>query len=212
MAVDNMTKAVGVENLIDRLKTDGVSKGKTEAESIVADAKRQAMSILDAARREADGIVTAAQRESERVRQTATQALQLAGRDALLKLRESFQLQFENRLRKLVGVELQNADTLSQMILAVAGKTRPDEADAVIEVLVPIDPSQPDALTDYVAGLTSEMLRPGVTFGVGEDVTAGVRIKLVDKNVEIDLSDEALASFLGRFLVPRFRQIMDFKS
>jgi len=212
MAVDNMTKAVGVENLIDRLKTDGVSKGKTEAESIVADAKRQAMSILDAARREADGIVTAAQRESERVRQTATQALQLAGRDALLKLRESCQLQFENSLRKLVGVELQNADTLSQMILAVAGKTRPDEADAVIEVLVPIDPSQPDALTDYVAGLTSEMLRPGVTFGVGEDVTAGVRIKLVDKNVEIDLSDEALASFLGRFLVPRFRQIMDFKS
>jgi len=211
MAVDNMTKAVGVEDLIDRLKTDGVSKGKTEAESIIADAKRQAMSILDAARREADGIVSAAQGESERVRQTASQALQLAGRDALLKLRESFQLQFENRLRKLVGVELQNADLLSKMILEIAGKTRPDD-DAAIEVLVPFDSSQPDALSGYVAGLTSEMLRPGVTFGVGDDVAACVRVKLVDKDVEIDLSDEALALFLARFLVPRFRHIMDFKS
>jgi V/A-type H+/Na+-transporting ATPase subunit E len=64
----------------------------------------------------------------------------------------------------------------------------------------------------YVAGLTGEMLREGVTFGVGEDIQAGVRVRLVDHDVEIDLSDEALAGFLARFLVPRFRQIMDFKS
>jgi V/A-type H+/Na+-transporting ATPase subunit E len=108
MATAHTTKAAGVEELIDRLKSDGVSKGQQEAEMLIADAKRQSMAILDAARREADEIVTTAKTEAERIRLAGTQALQLAGRDALLKLRESFQQQFENRLRKLVGKTLKN--------------------------------------------------------------------------------------------------------
>lgn len=212
MAVENITKAAGVEDLIDRLKTDGVVKGKSEAEAIVADAKRQAMSILDAARNEADAIVKTAKAEADRVRQTSTQALQLAGRDALLKLRESFTLQFENRIRKLVETELKDPEVLGKMILEVAGKSRPSDATARTEILLPIDASQSDPLISYVAGVTQAMLRDGVTFGVGEDVAAGVKVRLADKDVDIDMSDEALSAFLARFLVPRFRHIMDFKS
>jgi V/A-type H+/Na+-transporting ATPase subunit E len=212
MANQTTVKAAGVEDLIDRLKTDGVVKGKQEAEAILADAKRQSMTILDAARREADEIVTAAKGEAERICKTSTQALQLAGRDALLKLRESFQLQFENRLRKLVTAELQDPAILSKMILEVAGKSRPEGSGESVEVLLPADAAGNDPLESYVAGLTGQMLRDGVSFGVGDDVAAGVRVRLAGKDVEVDLSDESLAGFLARFLVPRFRHIMDFKS
>jgi V/A-type H+-transporting ATPase subunit E len=212
MAVENITKAAGVEDLIDRLKTDGVVKGKSEAEAIVADAKRQAMSILDAARNEADSIVTTAKAEADRIRQTSNQALQLAGRDALLKLRESFTLQFENRIRKLVDAELKNPETLGKMILEVAGKSRPSDAATKTEILLPMDAPDSDPLVNYVAGVTHAMLRDGATFGVGEDIAAGVKVRLADKDVDIDLTEEALAKFLARFLVPRFRHIMDFKS
>lgn len=212
MAVENITKAVGVDELIDRLKTDGVVKGKSEAEAIVADAKRQAMAILDTARNEADSIVTAANAEADRICQTSNQALQLAGRDALLKLRESFTLQFENRIRKLVEAELKNPETLGKMILEVAGKSRPGESTAKTEILLPMAASKSDPLISYVAGVTESMLRQGVTFGVGDDVAAGVKVRLADKDVDIDMSDEALSAFLARFLVPRFCHIMDFKS
>jgi V/A-type H+/Na+-transporting ATPase subunit E len=212
MAVENITKAVGVDELIDRLKTDGVVKGKSEAEAIVADAKRQAMAILDTARNEADSIVTAAKAEADRICQTSNQALQLAGRDALLKLRESFTLQFENRIRKLVEAELKDPKILGKMILEVAGKSRPGESTAKTEILLPMDAPETDPLISYVAGVTESMLRQGVTFGVGDDVAAGVKVRLADKDVDIDMSDEALSAFLARFLVPRFRHIMDFKS
>jgi V/A-type H+/Na+-transporting ATPase subunit E len=216
MAAPNTVKTAGVEDLIDRLKTDGVSKGQQEAEALVADAKRQAMAILDAARQEADEIVTSAKSEAERVRLAGEQALQLAGRDALLKLRESFQMQFENRLRKLVGKTLENPELLKQMILEVAGKSRPQSSSEKpgssekMELLLPAAAAGHDPLSAYVAGLTGDMLREGVTFGVGEDIDTGARVRLVDRDVEVDLSDQALAGFLARFLVPRFRQIMDF--
>lgn len=212
MAVENIAKSAGVEDLIDRLKTDGVVKGQSEAEAIVADAKRQAMSILDAARNEAESIVKAAKSEADRVRQTSNQALQLASRDAILKLRESFTLQFENRIRKLVGEELKDTETLGKMILEVAGKMRPSDAETRSEILLPLDAPENDPLVSYVTGVTRAMLREGVAFGVGDDVNAGIKVKLADKDVEIDMTDEALSAFLARFLVPRFRHIMDFKS
>lgn len=212
MAKDNLTKTSGVEQLIDRLKSDGVAKGKHEADAILADAKKQALEIVDAARREADQILGEAKDEAERLRKTSGQALQLAGRDAMLKLRESFQLQFENRLRKLVGTALREPDTLRKLILEVAGKNRPDAPGANVQLLLPHAAGESDPLSGYVAGLTAEMLADGVTFGVGEDVDAGVRVRLGDRDVEVDLSDEALAAFLSRFLIPRFRELMDFKS
>lgn len=210
MSSENPIRTAGVEDLIERLKKAGVIRGKEEADVLVADAKRQSMAILDAARREADEIVAAAKQEAERVRVAGEQALELASRDALLKLRESFELQFENRLRKLVGKSLQNPELLKQMILEIAGKNRPSDGEQV-DLLVAAE-AGPDPLADYVAGLTVEMLREGVTFGVGEDVEAGVRVRLSEREIEVDLSDEAVAAFLARFLVPRFRKIMDFKS
>ncbi len=209
MATLQTTTSAGVEDLIDRLKTDGVTKGKQEAEALIADAKRQSLAILDAAQAEAEQIIASARAEAQRLQQAGNQALQLAGRDALLKLRESFQLQFENRLHKLVGKTVQDPQLLREMILEVAGKARPQNEEKT-EVLVPASAAGDDPLTAYVAGLSGEMLREGVTFGVGEDIAAGVRVRLVEHDVEIDLSDEALAAFLSRFLVPRFRQIMDF--
>jgi len=209
MAISQTPSTVGVEDLIDRLKTDGVSKGKQEAEALIADAKRQSLAILDSAQAEAGQIIAAAKAEAQRQQQAGNQALQLAGRDTLLKLRESFQLQFEKRLRKLIGKSLEDPQVLREMILEVAGKARP-QTEEVADVLVPAGAAGDDRLTAYVAGLTAEMLREGVTFGVGADVAAGVRVRLVEQDVEIDLSDEALAAFLSRFLVPRFRQVMDF--
>src|SRR5690606_35693291 len=125
MATLQTTTSAGVEELIDRLKTDGVTQGKQEAEALIADAKRQSLVILDAAQAEAEQIVASAKAEAQRLQQAGNQSLQLAGRDALLKLRESFQLQFENRLHKLVGKTVQDPQLLREMILEVAGKARP---------------------------------------------------------------------------------------
>ena len=53
------------------------------------------------------------------------------------------------------------------------------------------------------------MLRDGLELGTREDTSAGIRIQLLDENVEIELTDEAIAELLLRHLVPRFRAIME---
>ena len=64
-------------------------------------------------------------------------------------------------------------------------------------------------LTRFVFGLTAEMLREGVEFAGSEDVEAGMRIRMRDQEVTLELTDRAVADLLLQHLQPRFRAIQE---
>jgi V/A-type H+-transporting ATPase subunit E len=53
------------------------------------------------------------------------------------------------------------------------------------------------------------MLREGVSFGVAKDNQGGLKLKLVDQEVILDMSDEALAETILEHLQPRFRALLE---
>jgi V/A-type H+-transporting ATPase subunit E len=68
---------------------------------------------------------------------------------------------------------------------------------------------QDGQLTSLVLGLTREMLKEGVTIAVSEEVPSGVRVRIVEDAVELDMTQEAVAALLLRHLQPRFRAILE---
>jgi V/A-type H+-transporting ATPase subunit E len=54
-----------------------------------------------------------------------------------------------------------------------------------------------------------DILREGLDIGARDDQEAGIRIQLLDDDLEIDLTDRAIADLLLRHLVPRFRAMME---
>lgn len=215
------SNAVGVQELIDQLKSDGVSRGQAEAEALISDARKQSMAILDSAKKEAEEILTKARQEARQLEQNGKQALGLASRDATLKLKESFQHEFRKRFGKLISFTLRDDDFLKRLILEVARKSVPAEEGSQVEVLLPaskvgsedleksIDQVQQGTLSHFVLGLTGDQLREGVTFGASDTFTEGVRVRLTESDVEVDLSDETVSALLMRFLTPRFRVLVD---
>ena len=85
------TNTVGVQELIDRLKSEGVQEGEQQAEALLTETKKQAASIIEDARREAEQIVHEAQSEAERLEANGKRALALASRDTSLRLKEQLQ-------------------------------------------------------------------------------------------------------------------------
>ena len=53
------------------------------------------------------------------------------------------------------------------------------------------------------------MLRAGVTFSAADDMTAGLRVRVQDKDVTFDLTEAAVAGLLLQHLQPRFRAILE---
>ncbi|MEM8855884.1 MAG: hypothetical protein AAGD34_19435 [Pseudomonadota bacterium] len=58
-------------------------------------------------------------------------------------------------------------------------------------------------------GLTQEMLADGVTLHAADDLQGGIRARRADGIIELDLSDEAIASLIMQHLQPRFRAVME---
>ncbi|MEM8732485.1 MAG: hypothetical protein AAGF79_21460 [Pseudomonadota bacterium] len=217
----NQTTTQGVDALIARLKDDGVSAGRAEAERLVSEARAEAAQILAKARTEADGALDQARKSSDAYRAAGEQALTTAMRDAVLRMKSGLEGQLKEQMQRLVSGHLSDEALLKQMILEVAGQVRPATQAGGAEVILPPAVLGPDEireqagdisagqLTRYVLGLTGDMLREGVTLYAGEEDQTGIKVRVQDGEVEIDLTSEAIAALLLEHMQPRFRAVLE---
>lgn len=219
----NDTKEVtsGVQELIDKLKNQGVNEGERQANQLIKEAQNEASRIISEAKSESDRLLLEARHQIEVERNSAHDAIKNAFRDTEIALRSKFKEAFSLYLKQLVSLELRDKDFLKQLILAIAGLKKPklDEADRA-EILLPSKLFETEGSTTHlsqegkknlqhlVLGITGEMLREGVELKVSPDVSGGIRVRLVGDDINIDLTDEALSSLLLKYLLPRYRDII----
>ena len=214
--------ASGVEALIDRLRNEGVVSGRTQAEQIVKEAQEQADSIVKQAQKQADQIVSQAREEVENLERAGKESLEVAFRDTNLSLKTQLTQRFTGEVRRLIGAETKKPELLQKLILEVAGSVKEEVAEAgQVEVLLPRkvagleelsrDPQELEqgVLTQFVRLISQDQLREGVIFGVAKDNRSGLRLRLVDQEVVLDLSDSAIADAILEHLQPRFRSLLE---
>jgi V/A-type H+/Na+-transporting ATPase subunit E len=211
-------ESAGVGHLIDRLRDEGIAQGRRQAEALVTAAQMQAADIRATAQREAEAILVKAKEETEKLQAVGDDAIRLAMRDTMLSLEGDLINRFQNMLRRLVKGMLEDPAFLQRLILEVAGKAAPSAARA--ELLLPAEvvslddlrrkPEEAKAgtLMHFVLSLGGGMLREGLSFGVADDAQAGIRVQLVDENMQIDLTESAVSQLLLRHMLPRFRALL----
>ena len=207
-------EASGVQELIDRLRDEGVASGQTEAERLLAEARVKSMELLDKAKAEADNLLAKARSEAESIVGNGKEALRVASRDVVLRIREVCQEEFRDRLKRLVRFKLSDPKILEQVILEIAAKARPQDSTKQVRLLLPATSAtqeeltkevaqvQPGSLAAFVLGLTADILREGLSFGVAADARPGIRIQIVEDDVQLELTDETITAMLMQYLVP----------
>jgi V/A-type H+-transporting ATPase subunit E len=213
----------GVEQLIERLRDEAIQAGQSKAEDIVVDAQKRASWLIGEAEQEARRIVREAREEADAIHAAGTDALRLASRDALLKLRDTLLGSFSQEVMRLVGHAMDKQQFIEELILSLAGRVREkaglDQATHLAvhlpEDVMVIDElrSNPHELAQgplsvLTAAIAADLLREGVTVTVSEQLKSGLVIRLVDNAMQIDFTDEALSALLLSHLQPRFRALL----
>lgn len=216
--------ASGLEALIARLKDEGVTAGRAEADRMVNEAQARARAIVDKAEADAKAKLEAARKEVEGLRRGGEDALRAAARDTVLELKDTLTRRFAEDVGKTVSGVMHDEEMLKKMILAIVGRARGDggvDQSKEVELILPRSVAGLDelrrkpeelregTLTHYVAAMAGEMLRAGVSFGRSEDAAEGLRVKLHDRGVTIDITDQAVAEALLEHLQPRFRALLE---
>ena len=218
--MSEQSNTTGVQELIDRLSLEGVAEGQQQAEKIVSDAQAKAKRIIESARVQAKDAIKQAREESEQFQAAAEEALRLAARDAVRDFGSRIHDGLRYRLQELVQHQMKDSDVLRRMILAITSKATEGLEHEQLEILLPeeslteeeirqsIEAGNPDALTEYMQGVIGERIREGAKVKLGSRANAGLTVRVVNQNVEIDLTDEAIADLLAKHLLPRYRAIM----
>lgn len=221
---DSSPVSSGVDALIERLRSQGVEAGRAEAERILAEARTEARRIVDRANAEARERRQKARQEADAFRLAGEEALKTAVRDTVLSMKTGLMANFRADVQRLISHAMSDPELLRQMIVEVAGRVRDGAgvgAGDRVEIVLPAevvgleelrnDPEELESgrLTQFVFGLTGEMLREGVTFATSDELSAGIRVRVTDKDVTLDLTDRAVAELLLQHLQPRFRAILE---
>ncbi len=214
----------GVEALIERLRQEGVESGRAEAQRVIAEAGRQAAAIVQEAHGKAQESLRHAREEAERTRTAGEEALRVAMRDSILKMKGHLSTRFSEEVRRLVAADMAQEAFLERLILEVAGRARReagmDQAPR-LEMLLPAgvvaldelrrrpEELREGSLSHFVLSVANNVLRDGVSFGTAGDLTGGIRVRLQEGEIQVDLTPEKVAEVLLEHLHPRFRAILE---
>ena len=193
---------VRLEDLIEKIKQEGVDAAQKKSDDIVAQAKKQASEIIEEANKEARQIAQKAKDEAARFEQTAQSAVQQAARDTTLTVKEEIKKIFERILKQKIDEKL-SIDTLKDIIVSFSQNMAKGKA---IDVLV--SPDNQKKLNNMIAKEVKGELKKGVTIKPDPRIKKGIRVGIEGEEAYYDITDEGIAEFLRQFLNPQLAKLI----
>lgn len=194
---------IRVQELLDRIKKEGVEAAEAQAAAVAADAEAKRKAIVAAAEKEAKAIVEKAKADAQRAEEAGKAALTQASRDLVL----AFRGELEKVLASIVKADVDaayDADTLKKALPAIVEAWSKDGRDD-LALLVPEKDLK--ALEGYFKDKLAAALKKGVDIKPLKDSKSGFRIAEKGGAVYYDFSAQAVADMLGAYLNARLAAI-----
>ena len=188
--------AEDLQQLLDRINRDYLSKAEAEKDSLIAAARAEASGILADARAEAEKIREQAQKDADQFAARGEAAARQAARDIVLSLKNDLKKLLENA----VGKAAQQAFTPELMASLIRDLAAASNSQ---EVKVLCAGRDVEALRAAVAGT----VRAAVTAGHG--IRAGMQVSCDNSNVYVDITDAAVRDMLQDFMGAELGKLLD---
>ncbi|GHV02680.1 V-type ATP synthase subunit E [Spirochaetia bacterium] len=195
---------IQLQELIDKIKKDGIESASEEAARLKAQAEAEAKRIVDAAAKEGEAIISRAKSEGEKFEKAGIAALEQASRNLVL----AFKTEIQSLLDKIVAQETASSyseDTL-KAILPDLVKTWASKSSNSLDLL--LSDSDLKKLQGFFNDKLAAELKKGVELKADRNLGAGFRIASKDGSAYYDFSSESVAELLAAYLNPRLGEIL----
>ena len=196
---------VQLQELIDKIKKDGVASAEESARNIISDAEKKAADIISNAKAEAEEIKKAAEKETERMKKAGEDAIAQASRNGILEFRNSVVKELSAIVEDEVG-KTYSSDLLAKLLPETikAWVANTDAND--VSVLLP-EASLKELESGLKAALKDEIAN-GLELKSDNNLSSGFRIGMKDGSAFYDFSADFVAELFSAYLNPRVTAIM----
>jgi V/A-type H+-transporting ATPase subunit E len=194
---------IQLQELIDKIKRDGIESASEEASHLKSQAEEEAKRIVTVARKEADDIIAKAKADAERTEKAGIAAVGQASRNVVL----TFKTEIQGILDKIIARETASSlnDDVLKALLPDILKGWAGGKDALDLIL---SEAQLNKLSSYFNDKLAAELKNGLEIKAGRNLTAGFRIASKDGSAYYDFSAESVAELLSAYLNPRLAETL----
>lgn len=194
-----------IQELIDKIKKDGVSTAEQKAAEIINEAEKKAASIVESAEKKSDELIKNAKTEIARLEKASEDAIVQACRNMLLSFKDSL----IGELDKIVQSECASSyskDVLLKLVPeTVKAWTKNSEVNELSVLLSEKDLS---SLEDNLKSALKEEIAKGLVLKADKTLSNGFRIGIKNGQAYYDYSAESVADLFANYLNPRVASLM----
>ncbi len=195
---------VQLQELVEKIKKDGVESAEARAAEIIRAAEDQAAAVLKKARDEAEAIITQGKAEASRSEKAGVDAIRQAARNLLIAFRDGLTAELD-ALVKAETVRAYDAELLKTVIPAVVQGWASSGSES-IDVL--LGEKNAAALSSNLQAALKAELASGLTIRSDSGLEGGFRIGTRDGAAYYDFSADSVAELFSAYLNPKVAGIL----
>ncbi|MBQ3235379.1 MAG: V-type ATP synthase subunit E [Clostridia bacterium] len=196
---------IQLQDLIDKIRKDGVDVAETEANAILNSAKDEAQRIIAEAQSEADKILANAKNENMRMVKSSEDAIRQAGRNLLIYFRESVARELKAIISESVDA-VYSSQLLEKIIVDVVERWSLNPE--VHDLTVIMNNNDIERLEKTMISSLKQRVEKGVTLKANDNFDGGFRIVANNDTVYYDYSKETVVEMLSNYLSPKIAKLM----
>ena len=191
-----------IQELTDKIYREGVEKGNTEAQKLIANAQDEAKKIVEDARKEAEAIVAASRKSADELAENTKSELKLFAGHAVNALKSEIATLLTD---KIVNADVKafaaDKDYLNAFIVALASKWSVNEP-------IVISTADADGLKKYFAAQAKALLDKGVKIEQVNGNKTLFTVSPADGSYKVNFGEEEFMNYFKEFLRPQLVEML----
>ena len=189
-----------LQELTDKIYSNGIEKAKQEAEIILENARKEAAEILRQAKAEAGIIKENAEKESTELKLKTESELKLSSKQVIAAIKNQVtELVVKNLVTGDVEKSLDDAAFLKSIIELMVQKWQPDDAGSIdLQVILP--ENKKETFEQVIKSKISHLLSNGLTVDFDSQFKSGFKIAPADKSYIINFTAGDFDNFFKTYL------------
>lgn len=191
-----------IQELTSKLYSEGVEKGKEEAEKILAEANTQKKKILEEAEAKAKQIVDLAKKEASELKSNTESELKLYANQSS----EALKSEITNLITdKISSSNVKSATTdisfMQKLIVELVKNWAKDEK-------LTIGVESGDELESYIASNAKDLLEKGLKIESVNGIKTGFTVAPEDGTYKVKFGEEEFVEYFKEFLRPQIQKLL----
>ena len=197
-----------LQELIDRLYNEGLSKDKQEGEELLQKAHAEADNIVAQAKAEAERIIAKANKEAEELKTKITADVKMAATQSIAATKQEIEKMVVSKAAtEGVKANMTNVDFVKELIANVVKAFNPQNASPVALDLI-LSESMKAQLEPFVQNEITNQFKGEIKVDYSKKMNGGFKIAPRDGGYVLQFTDEEFTQLIANYLRPATKKIL----